>query len=171
MSSTGAKVGVVAAVVGALAAVLALFWPRNAAADPAPPKPKPEPETDPTPGPKPEIAPDPLKPSSSPTKGHYYGVLKGDSMLGILKRAGFTSLVSAYRVMIAHRLNAWIGTETDSAAGAPYDRRLRLYQRFRTMENASVVGNPPWAWNTAWMSTSSGRWPVVYVPRDDEVST
>lgn len=169
MSSTGAKIGIVAAVVGACAAVAALFWPRNAAADPAPPPPKPD-EQEP-PAPTPEIAPDPLKPSPSPTKGVYYAVVKGDTMLGILKRAGFTSLVSAYRVMIAHRLNAWIGTEIDSAAGQPYDRRLRLYQRFRAMENASVVGDPPWAWNTAWMSTSSGRWPVVYVPRDDEVST
>jgi hypothetical protein len=115
---------------------------------------------------KPPEGPNPLAPEASPAQGKYYAVVKGDTMLGILGKAGFSSTNKhkAYLVMLNHQKNSWVGQTTLND-----EKILRFYQRFAPLAGYETK---PWAHMTAWQSQSSSsyKWPVVYVPAAGEVS-
>ena len=124
------------------------------------PKPKPKPVE-----PKPP-EPNPLDPSDDPTKGGYYAVVKGDTMYGICGRAGFAAgqvRKQAYKAMLTDTANAWIGKTTDNDG----NQILRFNKRF-----AAVPGyeDKPWAHGTSYVPNTPGKWPVVRVPTDGELS-
>ncbi|OGO03076.1 MAG: hypothetical protein A2Y72_03290 [Chloroflexi bacterium RBG_13_53_26] len=115
---------------------------------------------------KPPEGANPLAPETTPTQGAYYAVTKGDTMLGILAKAGFQQADrhKAYLTMLNHAKNAWIGQTTLNN-----EKILRFYQRFAALTGYEVKS---WAYMTKWQSQSSSayKWPVVYVPAAGEVS-
>lgn len=180
-------VGAVAAIAGVI--VFFLVFRKKAKADPVRPEPdQPEPKTpvhelpyigdpdpvllDPVESPEPEpdpieieiSAPDPYNPTGTPTKGRYYAVEKGDTMWQILGRAGFekgNERHKAYRAMLTHERNAWIGTEVRGG-----DEVLRFNQRF---EPSAGYEDEEWAWGTDYVPNVRGKWPCVYVIIDGEL--
>lgn len=120
--------------------------------------------------------PDPNKPSMEPVQGQYYPVRKGDTMNKVLKSAGFPSgrLYKAYKTMLNHTRNAWIGTTMDFSGTDDEDELkegteiLRFWRRFEPMSGKE---NLTWAWNTKCKAKTQPetKWPLVYVPGDGEV--
>ena len=106
--------------------------------------------------------PDPSAPVDY-TMGQYHRVRSGDTMIGILKEAGFTGaqVNAAYKVMLKHARNEWIGTVTVNGW-----KLLRFYKRFQANAGAA---ERTWAHDTKWMSSSTHKWPLVYVPSLAEV--
>jgi len=168
---------IVLGIVGGIFIIAAvMLWPKKAKAETVPKKdpvvpPKKDPIVPPKKDPEPPkpSGPDPWNPNTTPKKGAYYAVQKGDTMLGIINRAGFEQArrYAAYQSMLNSPKNAWIGIIVDEKQNAGFRKLLRFYMRF---EAGAGYENKPYAYNTAWMAKSSHKWPVVWVPGDDEVA-
>lgn len=112
------------------------------------------------------VGPNPLDPSPEPQKGGYYAVVKKDTMYGINERAGFAKgqeLKQAYKAMLTDVKNAWIGKKTDNQG----NEVLRFNKRFAAVQGYE---DKPWAWGTSYVPNTPGKWPVVRVPLDGELS-
>jgi len=117
---------------------------------------------------KAEAAADPFAPTTTPTPGQYYQAHDGDSDTLIVKHAGFPAAQrhAAAIAMRDHPANEWIGT---TVLDESWGRQLRLFRRFSPNVGKEAL---PFAHNTTWMpkTSSSTKWPSVYVPTLAEVT-
>ena len=103
--------------------------------------------------------PDPYKATGKPVQGRFYIVKTGDTLTGIMRKAGFNPPVVGANKAKAHFRNAWIGQHKDWG--------LRLVKRFLPMEGKE---NLPYAWETEFrgVASSSSKFPAVYLPTEGE---
>lgn len=153
------KVGIgvgVAVVVVVVVLLIVLLWPRSSSAARKDSNDKGEPIKRP-PG------PDPMAPTTKPTKGQYYIVKDGDSDALICQKAGFAAglVYEARTTMRDHERNAWIPKK-----GSGVDRQLNLFQGWAPMDGHADLS---WAWQTERITWGGAKWPIVYVPTDAEV--
>jgi hypothetical protein len=169
--SQNQKVGIGVGVVVLIAAIVVLIlWLRSGKDDDNrvdPPGPGPEPKPEP-PGPGPVvIGPDPMKPTTTPTKGQYYIVKAGDSDSLICGKAGFSNINDARTTMRDHSLNSWIPQKADNPLTSYNERALDLFFGWEKMVGFESL---MWSWKTKRITWGNKNGPIVYVPTDAEVS-
>lgn len=173
--SRKAKIGIgIAAALVVVAIIVAVVMSRKKA-EPVPPPdkgkdgelPKDDVPDDPKdlpdnpPKPSPDI--NPYAPKDVPVQGDFYAVKEGDNIDSILRRAGYSGIINGVKSKtVNHPENQWIGGINQQLGWKA------MYRRFKPVPGYEAM---PWSYKGAWMpqSSSNYRYPVIYIPRPDEV--
>jgi hypothetical protein len=174
--SKNAKIGIgIGAALLIIAIIVAVVMTRKKAAEPVPPPDKgkdgelpkddvpDDPKDLPDNPPKPALDINPYAPKDVPTQGDFYAVKKNDNIDSILRAAGYSGIIANVKTKtVNHPENAWIGGINQQLGWKA------MYQRFKPVPGYEAM---PWSYKGAWTSASSSnyRYPVIYIPRPDEV--